>query len=72
MFFVILRKVYILKAQLHNMRITFEIPDDMGLEFHQRCITRKKKMSVELRAMVDSWLRANPEMPKQKMKLALE
>jgi len=54
------------------MRITFEIPDDMGLEFHQRCITKKKKMSVELRAMVDSWLRANPEMPKQKMKLALE
>jgi len=54
------------------MRITFELPDDVGLEFHQRCIIKKKKMSVELRTMVDTWLRANPDMPKQKMKLALE
>jgi len=71
-FFVIFRKAYILKAQLLNMRITFEIPDDSGMEFHTRCIAKKKKMSEELRTMVEAWLKANPSMPKQRMKLALE
>jgi hypothetical protein len=54
------------------MRITFELPDNVGLEFHQRCVANKKKMSTELRIMVDAWLRSNPDMPRQKMKLALE
>ena len=54
------------------MRITFELPDEIGLEFHQRCIAKKKKMSGELRPMVEQWLKANPDLPKQKMKLALE
>jgi uncharacterized protein YbaP (TraB family) len=42
------------------------------MEFHTRCIAKKKKMSEELRTMVEAWLKANPGMPKQRMKLALE
>jgi len=67
-----LQKAYILKNQLPNMRITFELPDDVGLEFHQKCMIKKKTMSAELRAMVETWLKANPDVPRQKMKLALE
>ena len=54
------------------MRITFELPDDVGLEFHQKCMIKKKTMSAELRIMVETWLKANPDVPRQKMKLALE
>lgn len=54
------------------MRVTFELPTDLKLEFHQRCIIQQKDMSSELRKMVEAWLKANPSNPKQKMKLALE
>jgi len=54
------------------MRLTFELPSELKLEFHQRCIAQQKDMSSELRSMVENWLKANPGNPKQKMRLALE